>query len=91
MALSETADVRVVELGEPESGAPAYSGHDRHEVESRLSGRGLLNASLRRGELVVVLAAPRGTADDEVAKMVSESVARRPQSVRVRKAGEQTI
>ena len=72
-----------MQLGAPESGAPNYSGRDRQYLELRLAGTGLLNASLRRGELVVLVRAGDSAGPEAVAATCADALERRPTSVRV--------
>jgi len=73
-----------VELAEPEAGAPRYSGRDRQELEARLVPRGLLNASLRNGELVILVAAPLDWTEPQVTGLVAGAASRAPGVVRLR-------
>ena len=60
--MTATANVLVVELAQPETGAPNYNGDDRQELEARLLPHGLISASLCRGELIAGAASrPPGT------------------------------
>ena len=79
-----TDHVFVVELAEPDSGAPHYSGRDRQELEARLVPHGLLNVSLRNGELVVLVAAPLDWSQSQVTGLIAGAATRSPGVVRLR-------
>jgi hypothetical protein len=81
--MTATANVLVVELAQPETGAPNYNGDDRRELEGRLLSHGLISASLRRGELIAMVAAPKGTNPDQVAELIAGAPSRPPGTVRL--------
>jgi hypothetical protein len=74
----------VVELAHPEHGAPGYNGLDRRELEARMQDQGLMNAELRGRELIAVVDAAIAGSEAAVADVLSRSVSRRPNEVRVR-------
>jgi len=81
--MTATANVLVVELAQPETGAPNYNGDDRQELEARLLTHGLISASLRRGELIAMVAAPEGTNSDQLAELIAGAASRPPGTVRL--------
>ena len=81
--MTATDNVLVVELAEPAIGAPNYNGQDRQELEGRLLSHGLLNASLRKGELIAIVATHEGSTPDQVAELIAGAASRRPGAVRL--------
>jgi hypothetical protein len=72
-----------VELSDPITGAPLYNGRDRRELEGRLLAHGLINASLRQGELIAMVAAPPDAEPGDVARLIAAAATRPPRAVRL--------